>query len=193
MFRVYFRHFPVFLGNNHLSRICHRFFFHSRSHDRRLRLNARNCLPLHIGTHQRPMRVVMLQKRNQGSCNANRLIWRNIHIVNFVRGNNSRLAFNSRLLFLINKFIIFIQRSAGVSDNRIFFLRGVQINNLVGDFFIFHFPVRGFQKTKLVYSGVRSHMPHQADIRSLGSLNRTNSSIVTAMDIPHFKAGSFPG
>ena len=50
---------------NNRVRISRYFVFQARAHERRLGNHERNALALHVGAHQRPVRIVVFEKRNQ--------------------------------------------------------------------------------------------------------------------------------
>jgi len=45
--------------------------------------DQRNCLALHVRSHQGTVRIIMLQERDQRSTQTNDLVWRHVHIFNF--------------------------------------------------------------------------------------------------------------
>ena len=56
----------------------------ARADDRRLRAQQRHRLALHVRAHQRAVRVVVLQERNQRGGDAHRLLRRDVHVVDAV-------------------------------------------------------------------------------------------------------------
>ncbi len=55
------------LSRHHTDTGVHsRFRLHAGSHHRRLRKEQGHCLSLHVGTHQRAVRIVVLQERDEG-------------------------------------------------------------------------------------------------------------------------------
>ncbi|MMZ61862.1 hypothetical protein D1872_240340 [compost metagenome] len=74
----------VELGNNTYARVFCRFMLHSCSNERCFRNKKRNCLTLHVGTHERTVRVIVLQERNKSRRNRNYLFRRYVHVVNTI-------------------------------------------------------------------------------------------------------------
>ncbi|EKD22004.1 MAG: hypothetical protein ACD_87C00215G0001 [uncultured bacterium] len=72
-------------GYHHRSGVPRHDGFHPRTHQRRLRLHQRHRLPLHIGSHQGTVGIVVLKERNQSGCDTHQLIGRNIHHVDIRR------------------------------------------------------------------------------------------------------------
>ncbi len=45
------------------------FIFHASTNNRRFCFNQRHCLPLHVGTHQSTVRIIIFQEWNHCRCN----------------------------------------------------------------------------------------------------------------------------
>ncbi len=71
--------YPVMLCDNGNPRIPSYDLFHARSYQRRFGHKERDSLSLHVRTHQRPVRVVVFKKWDQGSGNTYKLFWGNVH------------------------------------------------------------------------------------------------------------------
>ena len=79
------------LGQDHVSGIpCHD-GLHPRPHQGSLGLDQGDGLALHVRAHQGPVRVIMLQKRNQGRGDAHDLLRRQVHILNLVRRDHDKI------------------------------------------------------------------------------------------------------
>ena len=63
----------VFSDHRNAGVSCHH-LFHPGSHKGRLGLQKRYRLTLHVGTHQRPVGIIMLQKRDQRGGDAHQLV-----------------------------------------------------------------------------------------------------------------------
>ena len=79
------RHHAVDLGDDQLSTVPGHPAFDAGADHRRLRPQQRHGLTLHIGTHQGPVGVVMLQERYKRRRHAHDLHGRNVHVVDQVR------------------------------------------------------------------------------------------------------------
>ena len=71
-------------GPNDHARVLGHVALHAGGHDRRLGDQQRHGLPLHVGAHQRPVGVVVLQERNQTGRNADHLARRHVDVLNLV-------------------------------------------------------------------------------------------------------------
>ena len=61
------------------ARIARHGFFHAGADERRLGLNQRHGLALHVRAHQRAVGVIVFQERNERGGNRNQLLGRNVH------------------------------------------------------------------------------------------------------------------
>ncbi|MPM39215.1 hypothetical protein SDC9_85848 [bioreactor metagenome] len=57
------------------------FVFHPGTDERCLRVDQRNSLTLHVGTHQSTVGVIVFQERDAGCRDSNYLFWRNVHVI----------------------------------------------------------------------------------------------------------------
>ena len=90
-----------------------------------------------------------------------------------------RLGHNPGLYFFFQYFSRFgVIFNLAMRDIVIGFVQRVKINNFAGNFSFHDFPVRSFQNTELIESGVNGQMDNQTDIGAFRSLDRANSSVV---------------
>ena len=73
--------FAGFLGDDHGARIAGDAVFQAGGHERRLGDEQRHGLALHVRTHQRAVRVVVFQERNQARGDRDELLRRNVHVI----------------------------------------------------------------------------------------------------------------
>ena len=66
---------------------------HPRSHERGFRAQQRYGLPLHVGSHERAVCVIMLQERNERRRNGNQLVRGNVHEGDIPGAYHGELAF----------------------------------------------------------------------------------------------------
>ena len=68
--------------------------FHAGADKRRLGLQERHSLPLHVRAHERAVGVVVFKERNERRRDRNKLLRRNVDIANIVARDERRLAGN---------------------------------------------------------------------------------------------------
>ncbi|MBA7685657.1 hypothetical protein ES703_94082 [subsurface metagenome] len=95
----------------------------------------------------------MFQERNQGSTYRDHLLGGYLHIIYLFLGDSNNFSPVSGYQFRFDKpaFLIY---SIGASNIVIIFLSGIEIYYFLSSPTSFYFPIRGFQKTKLIYSNI---------------------------------------
>ena len=71
-------------ADNHRAGIASRDFFHSGTDQRSSGAQQRHRLALHVRSHQRAVRVVVFQERNQRGRDGNELLRRNVDVIDFI-------------------------------------------------------------------------------------------------------------
>src|SRR5258705_1163244 len=66
----------------------------------------------------------------------------------------------------------------------------VEYPNVFKNFAVRHFPVRSFDEAKLVDAGKAGETGNQPDVRTFRRLNRTNSAVVSRVNVADFKSGA---
>ena len=178
--------------HSHPGILCHH-AFNTGAHQRRLVNEQRHCLALHVRTHQRPVGVIIFQKRNQRSRNTHQLVWRNIHQVDRLPFDHHKLAGDPRGHQRVNISPFIINGRIGLGDGKILFFKGIQKFYFFGDFGLCHHPVRGFNKTIFVDPGIGAQGHNQTDIGPFRSLNGTDAPIMRWMHVAHLETRPFAG
>ena len=126
--------------HHHLAAVLCYAAFHARTHQRGLGPEERHRLPLHVGAHQRPVGVVMLQERDQRRGDADKLHGRDVHVVHLVgrlHAHNLALAglhlFVGKLAYLVNRRVCLcdihlLLRVRGKVNDFVGVIRNVRIN-----------------------------------------------------------------
>ncbi|OQA41674.1 MAG: hypothetical protein BWY50_01748 [Spirochaetes bacterium ADurb.Bin315] len=166
------------------------FSFHSRSDPRGLGEHQRDRLALHVRTHQRTVGVVVLQKRNQGSGDADHLLRGDVHIPNLFGSPGGVVTAMAHRHFLIEELAILVKSGARLGDVVFFFIVGIEEAVLVGDLSVDDPSIGRLKKTVAVDSGIVRQGDDQADVRPLGGLDRTDSPIVGVVDVADLEAGA---
>src|SRR6185312_12116413 len=66
--------------------------FHARADQRRFGLDQRHRLALHVRTHQRPVRVVVLEEGNERRRDRHKLLWGDVHQRDLIARGDQELA-----------------------------------------------------------------------------------------------------
>ena len=82
----------VTAGKNHGARIARRDAFHAGADDRSLRAQQRHGLALHVRAHQRAVRVVVLEERNQRGGHRDELLRADVDVIDFFAADQHEVA-----------------------------------------------------------------------------------------------------
>ena len=110
------QHRPIRAGHQHLPAVLRHPPLNPRADHRRLRLQQRHRLPLHIAAHQRPVGVIMLQKRNQRRRHAHNLQRRHIRILHHPRRHLPIVVPFPHLHQILGELVQMVKLGAGLRD-----------------------------------------------------------------------------
>ena len=184
---------------NHTDTGVHgRLGFHSRTYHRRLRGQKRNCLPLHVGAHQRTVGIVIFQEGNQ------RRRYREDHPRRYVHIFDDRLRIFGSFIQITARYIVALEMSLCIQGSVclrhmiiIFFIRR-HIGDLVRDLRICRIAhidatIRCLNESVFIDSGIAGQRVDQANVRTFRRLNRAHSAVMRIVNISDFESGSVPG
>ena len=186
-------HYSTALGDHTHPGIARHDPFHAGADQRLIGAQGGHGLPLHIGTHQRPVGVVVFQERNQCRRDRNDLLGRHIHVLHLVRPRQGEFILMTAGHQLVGQFPRGIERGVGLGDDVLAFLDGGQVINPINNLPIFDSPIRRLQETIRIGSGVNRQRVDQTDVRAFRGFNRTDPAIVGGVNVAHLETGSFAG
>ena len=189
-----------FLNDASLSRyygnagVDSRFIFHTCRNYRSFCFEKRNSLLLHVGAHERSVRVVVFEERNHSRRNGYDHLGRNVHIVNFIWRYFKELVSVADSNPFGAYFSVFVKRSIRLG----YFVSVLDVCRHVFDFFcdsaggFVNFSVRSLNKSVFIYSRERRKRRYKSYVRSFGSLYGAHSSIVRMVNVSNLKSRSVP-
>src|SRR5690606_981314 len=157
---------------------------------RLLRTQAGNRLALHVGAHQSPVRVVVLQERNQRGSNGNNLRRRHVHVMNVLRRGHQRFARLTASNQVVNKAAFFVQLRVRLGNDVVAFFDGGQVIDLIADLTVDDLVVRRLEEAVLVQTSVQRHRVDQADVRAFRRFDGAHTAVVSRVHVTDFKAGA---
>ena len=168
---------------------------HTCTNNRSLCCKKRNGLTLHVGSHQRTVRIIVLQERDQGCSNGEYHSWRYIHVIEHVLLVLLCLLAVTTGNVLMNEVSLFIQWLIRLCYMVIIFLIRCHIYNLigytrVGRICFVNLSVRSLYEAVLIDPCIGCKGVDKTDVRSLRSLDRAHSSIVGIMYVSNLESGS---
>ncbi len=164
--------------------------FHAGADERRLGMNERHRLPLHVGAHERAVGVVVLEERNERRRHRNKLLRRHVHEVHLVRRNELHVAGVSHDDEIVGEAALRIDRGIGLRDRVAPFLHRREIDHLVGDAAVLHLAIGRFDEAVFVDAREGRERIDQPDIRPFRRLDRTDAAVVRRVHVAHLEAGA---
>ena len=185
----------VFLGYYNCARIYCRLIFHTCADDRILCYHQRNCLTLHVRTHQSTVCVIVLKERNHSRCYRYDHLRRYIHVVNACAVNFEYLFTVTGINTLSCESSLLVKRLVGLCHYIVVFNIGSHIGYFIkyNACLLVNLAVRSFDKAVLVYLCKRSKVGNKSDVRTFGSLDRTHSAVVGIVYISNLEACTVTG
>ena len=184
-------HHTIAARNNRRTRITRHRGFHASANQRRISADQRHRLTLHVGTHQRAVRVIVFQERNQSRSYGHKLLRRNVNRRHFFRLHQAEITTLTDGDQFILESAIAIHIGIGLRhDQTLFFHRG-QIAGIAHNLPILHQAIRRFDEAVFVHLGKSREGIDQADIRPFRRFNRADAPVMRRVHIAHFKAGTF--
>src|SRR4051794_11324609 len=165
---------------------------HAGADERGLGLQQRHRLLLHVGPHQGPVGVVMLQERDQRRRDRDHLLGRDVHVVDVVgcdRVDLAALAPHQDGIRRERARRQVVDR-VGLGDDVAVLLVGGQVVDLAGDLAALDPPVGALDEPELVDAGEARQGADQADVRPLGRLDRAHPAVVRGVDVTDLEAGA---
>ena len=190
--RVHTGHNAGVLGAHDHTGVLTDHLFHTCAHQRGLGPQQGHRLTLHVGTHERPVGIVMLQKRNQRGRDAHNLLGRHIHIAHLVTCHVGQLSFfaGEDQTFL-EYFFLRIHGTRRCEDLS-HLLIGPQVNHLVCDLALLHLAIGCQQESIFVDLTKYRQGGNETNVRSFRCLNGADPAVVTDVHVPHLETGSPP-
>jgi hypothetical protein len=178
---------PGLIGEDHVARVDGGAVLETGADERRLRDHQRHGLPLHVRAHQRAVRVVVLEERDQRGRDRDDLRRGDVHEVDVLgaRGDGLSLAGAAEHHLVHEAAGLVVDLGARLGDRVLRLLGGVQVNDLLGHLPVRHLPVRRLHEAELRDGGERRQRPHQADVRALRSLDRAHSAVMRRVHVAH--------
>ena len=143
---------------------------------------------LHVGTHQGPVRIIMLQERNQTGRNADHLAGSHVDELDLLAGDHHKVGVIASHHATGDNRVV-LNRFVGRGNVAVGFLIGAKPHDFVGKLAVLHLAVRRDQKSVVVDRGVHRQTRDQTDVRPFWRFDRADTTVVGNVDVAHFKAG----
>ena len=176
------------LGGDRRARIPRHRLFHAGADERRLGLDERHRLALHVRSHQRAVGVVVFQERNERRRDRHQLLGADVHQRDVVGDRHQELARLTRRdeIFLEAAFLVEI--GVGLRDRVLGLFHRRQIDDVVGHLVIHDLAVRGLDEAVFVDAAEAGERVDQADVRAFRRLDRADAAIMRRVNVADFEA-----
>ena len=165
------------IGNDHNLGVAGNALFDAGADERRLGLEKRHALALHVRTHERAIGVVVLKERNHAGGNGDDLLGRNVHEVDLAGGHLDEVAVLAGG-HLADEVALVIDLGVGLGDDLALFLVGGEVLDLVGDATVLDRAVRCFDEPEFIDAGVGREGVDEADVRTFRRLDGADAAVV---------------
>ena len=126
-------HFTVFGSGQHLTGVDGRVLFHTGGNQRNIRVDERHGLCLHVGTHQRAVRIIMFEERDQRGADTDHLLRGNIHVFDVFRGRGREFGIMADRNALLVELHVRLHPGIGLGDAEFIFGISGQVIHFVGN------------------------------------------------------------
>ena len=167
--------------------------FHAGADQRRLGLEQRHRLALHVRTHQRAVGVVVLEERNERGGNRHQLLGADVHQGDLLARSDQEVAVAAGRDDLLGEGAGLGQLGVGLGDRVLRLFHRRQVDDLVGHLAVDDLAVRRLDEAVLVDPAEAGEPVDQADVRAFRSLDRADPAIMGRVDVADFEARALTG
>ena len=107
------------------------------------------------------------------------------------RFNLGWLTINTSRDTFVNKTTIFVKFGGSISNNHVFFLTGIDIDNFISYLAVFNDAIWSLDETIFVDAGIGSKVKYETDVTTFRGFNSTDTTVVSWVSITNIKAGAF--
>ena len=180
-------------GDYEYARIVSDFCLDTRTYDRSFGFEKGNSLTLHVGAHQRTVRIAVFKERYKRGSNRNELLGRNVDVIDFFFRKFGYLVPSSARDTGVYESALFVERFVCLSDDESVFLVGGKVIDYIGYFagILIDSSVSGFDETVLVDFRVSRKRSDKTDVLTFGGLYRAHTTVMGIVNVSDFKRRAF--
>ena len=162
--------------------------------ERRLRAQQRHGLALHVGTHQRTVRVVVIQERDHRRGDGDHLARGHVDVVDAAGLDALDVGADARGDAVVDEVAVLVERLLRLGDVAAVLLVGGEVHDLVGDArtvaAAVDDAVRRLDEAVLVDARIGRQGADQADVRTFRRLNRADACVVGVVHVADLEGGA---
>ena len=185
----------ILARKHHHAGVVRSLVFHARTNHRGFRHEQRHGLALHVGTHQRAVRVVVFKEGDHGGCHRNELFGRNVHVIHihvFHFDDLVELTGHNTVLFKPDFPVVHAREFIGLGHDVLVLLIGRKVDDVIKNLPVLriHLAVRRLNKSIFVDARIGRKRIDEADVRSFRRLNGAHAPIVRIVHVAHIERGA---
>ena len=167
---------------------------HAGADERRLGLDQRHRLALHVRAHQRAVGVVVLEERDQRRGDRDDLLRRHVHQVDAGPAGTMITSPAWRQSDqVLGELALGVEQRVRLGDRVLRLLHRREIDDLLGDAAVLDAAVRALDEAVLVDPREGRERVDQADIRAFRRLDRADAAVMRRVHVAHLEAGALAG
>ena len=167
--------------------------FHPGADERRLALDQRHRLALHVGAHERAIGVVVLEERNQRRRHRHQLLGRDVDELDRLGPRQDEVAVLPAAHQIQGEAAVLGQLGVRLRDRVAALLHRREVDHLVAHLTVDDPPIGALDEAVLVDPGVGRQAVDQADVGPLRGLDRADPAVVGRVHVAHLEARPLAG
>ena len=184
---------PARLRGDRGARVARDDLLDAGADERRLGAQQRHRLALHVRAHQRAVRVVVLEERDQRGGDGHELLRRDVDQVDVRRRVQHEVAALAGRDEVVGEAAVLVEVGVRLGDGVAHLLGRRHVLHLVGDLAVPDVAVGGLDEAVLVDAREAGERVDQADVRAFRRLDRAHPAVVGRVHVAHLEAGALAG
>ena len=198
-------------GDDHVGGVAGRPDLDARADVGGLGPHQRHGLLLHVGAHEGPVGVVVLEERDERGAHRDDLLGRDVHELDLGRGHRRDVGGGGEVALalelgpqvveggglrrpadehaLVAEPHLGVERLVGLGDDVVLFLVGGEPHDVVGDRALVDLAVGRLDEAEVVDPRVGGERADEADVRALGRLDGAHAAVVAEVHVADLEAG----
>ncbi len=176
----------VVLGDDHVAGVDRRAALHAGADQRRVGLEQRHRLALHVRAHQGALGVVVLEERDHRRRHRPELLRRDVDQVDVLGRVVLVVAgLGAAEDLVVGELAVLVDRLVRLADPALLLLGRVDVDDLVGDLAVLDDAVRRRDEAELRDLREARERADQADVRALRRLDRAHAAVMGRVHVAH--------
>ena len=197
------------LSNQNLAGVDGDAVLDARADQRSMGTQQRHSLTLHVRTHERAVRVVVLEEGNEGRCDRGHLTRGNVHVVHGLGSDLVGLAENASGVARAAQNLLsghehavdratelaglLVEQLVRLGNCVVFLFIRSQVVYFVGNLAVHDTTIRGLDEAVAIHASIGCQRADKTDVRAFRSLDRAHAAVVGVMNVSNLEACTLAG